>query len=98
MRRRATGESFTLTLGPGSSGVTGYQWVDWKGNSLGTASFADSSLSFVVNSPAGSTLGPWASPAARRNRSWRGRQRNSPGAWLRAAAAFCGRRPALPGL
>jgi hypothetical protein len=51
--------SFTLTLGPGSSGVTGYQWVDWKGNSLGVAvAVADSSLSFAVNSPAGATLDP----------------------------------------
>ncbi len=51
--------SFTLTLGEGSSGLTGYQWVDWKGHNLGAAVVVpDSSLSFVVNSPAGVTLSP----------------------------------------
>ena len=48
--------SFTVTLGEGSSGVTGYKWVDWKGNDLGPAvAVSNSLLGFAVNSPVGVT-------------------------------------------
>lgn len=53
----APGEAFSFTLTYAGSGVTGYQWVDWRGQNIGPA-VAITGTSFTVNSPGNAKVLP----------------------------------------